>query len=100
MKILGIDVIEHTTPKIGEPIEIKILQTAETLNIIGDQLIKQTECFKANDHAGYKFIMESDKWLFEGCFLQDTTYINMDVTGNKYDSIKMNVRFDNLSNLS
>lgn len=104
MKILGIDVVEHTTPKPGvqtwNPIKIKILQTAETLKIIGDQLTKQTEYYKANDHVSYKFVIKSDKWLFEGCFLQDVTYVNMDMTGNKYDSIEMNVRFDNLSNLS
>ncbi len=90
MKILGIDVVEHTTPKLGEPIEIKILLTAETLKIIAKQLNKQTECYKANDHVGYKFVMKSDKWLFEGCFLQDTEY-QFD------DYIEMNVRFDRLT---
>ena len=96
MKLLETKVVEYTTPKINrqimcwDPMTVKIKQTNENAKKIGKQLLKQTNAFKSEGSLKYKFEINSDEWLLEGCWLQEVNY------GEDSDSyMEITVRFDN-----
>jgi len=106
MKLLEAEVIEYTTPKINrqimcwDPMTVKIKQTDENAKIIGKQLQKQIAVYEdeslsvdklAERSLSYKFEINSNEWLLEGCWLQHVNYFSY-----KNDSyIEAIVRFDN-----
>lgn len=95
MKILEAEVMECTEPTVNEacilwnPITVKIKQTDEYAGVIGKQLLKQNNAFK-KDKLDYKFKMNLDEWLLEGCWLTDIIYGD---ASNSY--MEITVRFDN-----
>ena len=98
MELLETEITEYTTPKINrqimcwDPITVKIKQTDETSRIIGRQLKKQIEVYEGdNNPLDYKFEMNLDEWLLEGCWLQNVDYF----TYGKDSYTELKVRFDN-----
>lgn len=96
MKLLEIEVDEYTTPTLDvdhtlwNPITVKFEQTDENVKIIGKQLQKQNKDYKKGKFD-YKFEINLDEWLLEGCWLQNVYYFSY-----KDDSyMEITVRFDN-----
>lgn len=111
MKLLGAEIAECTNPVMEyvevklesinsvafvgrdewQPITVKIKQTDEYDKIMGKQLLKQIKYFKEETNEPYKFEVNLDEWLLEGCWLQQVDYFSY-----KDDSyMELTVRFDN-----
>ena len=76
------------------PIRIILPGTDENIKAVGKQMKNQLESYESNlDHSTYKFTINSDEWLFEGCWLQDVTYNSLDINP-VFHNMEIDVRYD------